>query len=261
MTEPNQPRVKIYGTPGSAACYSIRDFLHRSDVPCEWIDLTSGEDAGAEAGVRGPNDPRLPVCVFPDGLRLANATVRQITEKLGWFRDPSRSEYDLAIYGAGPAGLSAAVYGASEGLSTIVVERLAVGGQAASSSKIENYLGFPSGISGAELAERAREQACRFGAELLIGREGVRGEFVPGKGVGYLADGTKIVARSTICATGVAYRRLDLPNESRFLGAGVYYGAGASEASLCKKNEDVFVVGGGNSAGQAALHFSRFART
>jgi thioredoxin reductase (NADPH) len=166
----------------------------------------------------------------------------------------------LAIYGAGPAGLSAAVYGASEGLTTILVERLAVGGQAASSSKIENYLGFPKGISGAELAERAREQALRFGAELLLGRAGIRGEFVPGKGVGYLADGTKIVARSTICATGVEYRRLNLPKEEKFLGAGVYYGAGASEASLCG-NEDVFVVGGGNSAGQAALHFSRFAKT
>jgi thioredoxin reductase (NADPH) len=254
------PKVRVFGKTGSAVGYMLRDFLHRSDVPFEWIELASDDDARKKAGVESIRDPRLPVCVFPDGTRIECPSIRQITEKLGWFHDPSRSEYDLAIYGAGPAGLSAAVYGASEGLSTIVVERLAVGGQAASSSKIENYLGFPSGISGAELAERAREQACRFGAELLIGREGVRGEFVPGKGVGYLADGTKIVARSTICATGVAYRRLDLPNESRFLGAGVYYGAGASEASLCR-DEDVFVVGGGNSAGQAAMHFAQFART
>jgi thioredoxin reductase (NADPH) len=199
--------------------------------------------------------------VFPDGVHLECPTIRQITEKLGWFHNPSRSEYDLAIYGAGPAGLSAGVYGASEGLTTVIVERSAVGGQAGSSSKIENYLGFPSGISGAELAERARQQACRFGAEILIGREGVRGEVLPGKGVGYLADGTKIVARATICATGVEYRRLGLPNEDRLLGAGVYYGAGASEASLCHASEDVFVVGGGNSAGQAAMHFTRVART
>ena len=238
----------------------IRDFLHRSDIPFEWIELTSDEDARKLVNVRSLHDSRLPVCVFSDGTRIECPTVRQITEKLGWFHDPCRSEYDLAIYGAGPAGLSAAVYGASEGLSTILVERLAVGGQAGSSSKIENYLGFPQGISGAELAERAREQAVRFGAELLLGREGVRGEFVPGKGVGYLADGTKIVARCTICATGVQYRRLNLPGEEKFLGAGVYYGAGASEASLCS-NEDVFLVGGGNSAGQAALHFSRFAKT
>ncbi len=253
-------KVRIYGKLGSSIGYMIRDFLHRSDVPFEWIELADDEDARRLAGVTSLNDSRLPVCVFPDGARVECPTVRQITEKLGWFHDPCRSEYDLAIYGAGPAGLSAAVYGASEGLTTILVERLAVGGQAASSSKIENYLGFPKGISGAELAERAREQAARFGAELLLGREGVRGEFVPGKGVGYLADGTKIVARCTICATGVEYRRLNLPGEEKFLGAGVYYGAGASEASLCS-NEDVFVVGGGNSAGQAALHFSRFAKT
>src|SRR3984885_3939421 len=253
-------KVRIYGKMGSSIGYMIRDFLHRSDVPFEWIELVDDEDARRLAGVSSLNDSRLPVCVFPNGTRVECPTVRQITEKLGWFHDPCRSEYDLAIYGAGPAGLSAAVYGASEGLTTILVERLAVGGQAASSSKIENYLGFPKGINGAELAERAREQALRFGAELLLGRAGVRGEFVPGKGVGYLADGTKIVARSTIRATGVEYRRLNLPKEEKFLGAGVYYGAGASEASLCG-NEDVFVVGGGNSAGQAALHFSRFAKT
>jgi thioredoxin reductase (NADPH) len=253
-------KVRIYGTMGSAVGYMIRDFLHRSDIPYEWIELTTDESARKLAGLDSIHDSRLPVCLFPDGTRMECPTVRQITEKLGWFHDPFRSEYDLAIYGAGPAGLSAAVYGASEGLTTILVERLAVGGQAASSSKIENYLGFPQGINGAELAERAREQALRFGAELLLGRAGIRGEFVPGKGVGYLADGTKIVARSTICATGVEYRRLNLPKEEKFLGAGVYYGAGASEASLCG-NEDVFVVGGGNSAGQAALHFSRFAKT
>jgi thioredoxin reductase (NADPH) len=239
----------------------IRDFLHRSDIPYEWVELGSDEDARTKAGVSGLSDPRLPVCTFPDGTRMEHPTIRQIVEKLGWSRDPSRSEYDVAIYGAGPAGLSAAVYASTEGLATIVVERSAVGGQAGSSSKIENYLGFPNGISGAELAERAREQACRFGAEILVGREGVRGEFLPGSGAGYLADGTKIVARATICATGIEYRRLGLPNEDRLLGAGVYYGAGASEASLCRGNEDVLVVGGGNSAGQAAMHFARVART
>src|SRR6202171_5157780 len=207
------PRVKIIGKPGSSTAYTIRDFLHRSDIPFEWVEVTDDEQAQAEAGVEHINDSRLPVCIFPDGSRLECPTVRQITEHLGWFRDPSRSEYDLAIYGAGPAGLSAAVYGASEGLTTVLVERSAVGGQAGTSSKIENYLGFPKGISGADLAERAREQACRFGAEILLGREGVRGEFVPGKGIGHLADGTKIVARSTICATGIEYRRLNLPTE------------------------------------------------
>ena len=249
--------ITLLGRHASPVGYAIRDFLHRSEVPFRWVELTSDQEAREKAQVSGLADPRLPVCLFPDGTRFENPTVRQITEKLGWFRNPSRSEYDLAIYGAGPAGLSAAVYGASDGLKTVVIERYAIGGQAGSSPKIENYLGFPGGISGADLAERAREQAVRFGAEILLNREGVRGEFMPGNGIGHLADGTKIVARASVCATGVEYRRLGLPNEERFFGAGIYYGAGASEAMLCGR-QHVFIVGGGNSAGQAALHFCRY---
>src|SRR5580704_11298086 len=248
----------LFGTRGSPAAYTIRDFLQRSDVPFRWVELTTDEQARSEAHVEGLSDARLPICVFPDGTRLERPTVRQVTEQMGCFFNPSRAEYDLAIYGAGPAGLSAAVYGASEGLKTVVIERSAIGGQAGTSSKIENYLGFPDGVTGADLAERARNQACRFGAEFLLLREGVRGEIQAGKGVGYLADGTKIVARAMICATGINYRRLELPNEEAFYGRGVYYGAGSSEASLCK-GEHVFVVGGGNSAGQAAMHFSQYA--
>jgi thioredoxin reductase (NADPH) len=143
-------------------------------------------------------------------------------------------------------------------MKTVVVERFTVGGQAGTSPKIENYLGFPQGLSGAELAERARDQAERFGAEILILREGVRGEFKPGQGIGYLEDGTRIVARASLCATGIDYRKLNLPNEDRFFGAGVYYGAGASEAAFCG-GDHVVIVGGGNSAAQAALHFARYA--
>lgn len=252
------PLVKLYGRTGSADGYRLRDFLTRCDIPFEWVELGSDE-AARQLGVQHLKDSRLPLCVFADGSRMECPTVRQIVEKLGWFVTPSGSEYDLAIYGAGPAGLSAAVYGASDGLRTVLVERWAVGGQAGSSSNIENYLGFPEGISGAELAERAREQACKFGVEILLARAGVRAEFPPGMGIGYLEDGTRIVAHASICATGVEYRRLGLADENRLLGAGVYYGAGASEAALTA-GEEVYIVGGGNSAGQAAMHFAQFAQ-
>src|SRR5579862_2197646 len=253
----NQPLVTIIGRSDSSRAYALRDFFNRGDIPFEWVELKTDEQA-RQYGVSGLNDPRLPLSICSNGTRLENPTIRQIAEKLGWLHNPSQTEYDLAIYGGGPAGLSAAVYGASEGLKTVLIERSAVGGQAGTSSKIENYLGFPDGIAGADLAERARNQACRFGAEILLLREGVRGEIRAGKGVGYLADGTKIIARASICATGINYRRLELPSEEAFYGTGVYYGAGSSEATL-SKGEHVFVVGGGNSAGQAAMHFSQYA--
>lgn len=170
-------KVLVFGTRGSAEAFTIRDFLHRCDVPFQWIEVSPDQPDALRAYAGGYDAKRLPLCVFLDGTRLECPTVRQISEKLGLFLNPSRSEYDLAICGAGPAGLSAPVYGASEGLKTVVVERSAVGGQASTSPKIENYLGFPGGISGADLALRAREQACHFGAEILLLREGVRGEF------------------------------------------------------------------------------------
>jgi thioredoxin reductase (NADPH) len=259
MGMPDASPVRLYGKRGCPAAYAIRDFLQRSDIPFEWIELRDDAQAQTELGVENVDDARLPICVFADGSRMERPSVRQITEKLGWFRHPSRSEYDLAIYGAGPAGLSASVYGASEGLKTVLIERFAVGGQASTSPKIENYLGFPKGISGAELAERAREQACKFGAEILLHRAGVRGKFTPCKGVVDLDDGTKIVSRVSVCATGVEYRRLRLPNEDKLFGAGVYYGAGANEAQLCS-NEEVVIVGAGNSSAQASLHLARSAR-
>lgn len=265
MTEPNavkqqQKPLTLIGVHRSPKGYALRDFLHRSNIPFIWAELTSDAEAREKAQVSGLSDPRLPICIFPDGERMESATIRQVVEKLGWFKTPSRTEYDLAILGAGPAGLSAAVYGASEGLKTVVIERSVIGGQASTTTRIENYLGFPQGISGNELTARAREQACRFGAEILLLRTGVSAEFKPGFGVGELEDGTKLVMHASICASGIQYRRLGLPEEDRFLGAGVYYGAGASEAQFCIGDE-VYVVGGGNSAGQAVMHFSRYARS
>lgn len=255
----NPHRVKLYGQPNSASAYEIRDFLKRSVVEFDWIELTSDRDCDRELRVSTLSDIRLPVVEFPDGTQLFAPTIHEIAQRLGWVTQPRFKEYDLSIYGAGPAGLSAAVYAASEGLRTVLVERHAVGGQAGTSSLIENYMGFPEGISGADLAERARQQAVKFGIELLLLREGVKSEFRDNRIYTDMADGSKMIARANICATGIEYRRLNLLNEDQFLKVGLFYGAGASEAPLCG-GEHVFIVGGGNSAGQAAMYLSRYAK-
>ncbi len=252
--------LKIIGRRGLPSVYKVRDFLNRSDVPYDWIELFDSGETRQVEGFENSQDKDLPICIFPDGTTIKAPGIRQITEKLGWFSNPSLAQYDLAIYGAGPAGLSAAVYAASEGLSTVLIERYAIGGQAGSSSLIENYLGFPEGISGADLAKRAWDQAKKFKVEILLSREGVKAEFTPGMGVGFLNDGTKIIAHASICATGVQYRRLGLPHENKFLRAGCYYGAGTSEASLTR-GQHIFIVGGGNSAAQAAMNFSTHAKS
>ena len=254
----NIAKVKLYDRPNSAEAYEIRDFLKRSVVEFDWIELTCNEDCDRELGFSSLGELRLPVVELANGTQLFAPTVREIAQHLGWVTQPRFKEYDLSIYGAGPAGLSAAVYAASEGLRTVLIERHAVGGQAGSSSLIENYLGFPEGISGADLAEKARQQAVKFGIELLILREGVKAEFKNNRIYVNMANGSKMVARANICATGVEYRRLNLPKEDRFLNRGVFYGAGASEAPLCR-NKHIFVVGGGNSAGQAVMYFSQYA--
>ncbi|MUL35444.1 FAD-dependent oxidoreductase [Gloeocapsopsis dulcis] len=263
MTNNTPPRsatkVRLYGLPNSAQAYEIRDFLNRSVVEFDWIELTNDEDCDRELGFSTLHDLRLPMIEFPDGIQLFSPSIREIAQRLGWVTQPRFREYDLSIYGAGPAGLSAAVYAASEGLRTVLIERHAVGGQAGTSSLIENYMGFPNGISGADLAERARQQAVKFGVELLLLREGIKAEFKHNRIYVDLADGSQMIARANICATGVEYRRLNIPDEDRLLNLGVFYGAGASEAPMCR-SEHLFVVGGGNSAGQAALHFSRYAK-
>ena len=250
--------AKVFGTTGSPEAYQIRDFLQRSNYPFTWVELRTHTEAQRLVGL-DLNDTRLPICILPGGTTLYRATVQEVARALDWFKSPKHALYDLAIYGAGPAGLSAAVYGASEGLRTILVEKSAVGGQAASTSRIENYLGFPDGISGWELASKARQQAMRLGAEIIVTGEAIGGDEQEGFPVGLLASGDKVVSRAVICATGVEYRRLDLPNEVKFLNRGLFYGAGSSEAALC--SGDVFIVGGGNSAGQAALNLAQHAET
>lgn len=250
--------IRIHGRPGCKDSFELRSFLQRSAVPFEWDELTSDEAAGRLPGIGSMDDRRLPLCELSDGTKLFHPTLHDVADRLGFLAKPKLAEYDLSIYGAGPAGLSAAVYAASDGLKTVLIERDAVGGQAASSGRIENYLGFPDGISGAELADRARQQALKFGCEILQLREGMVGEFRDRKIHVTLNDGSQLIARSNVCATGVDYRRLGLPNEDQFLGHGLFYGAGSSELTRLA-GKTVYVVGGANSSGQAAMQLSRVA--
>src|ERR1700693_6058892 len=251
--------VRLLGHRDDAGAWEIRDLLKRSVVESQWIELSTEEDCRRELGLDLKN-VNLPVVELPDGTRLFGPTLRDVADRLGFVAKPKQRQYDVSIYGAGPAGLSAAVYAASEGLSTVLIERSAVGGQAGTTSMIENYMGFPQGINGADLAERARQQAVKFGVELLMMREGVKSTFHDNRIWTDLADGGTMAARANICATGVEWRRLNLPNEDKLLGRGLYYGAGASEAPLCG-GEDVYAVGGGNSAGQAVMHLAKYARS
>ncbi|WP_431072319.1 FAD-dependent oxidoreductase [Microbacterium phyllosphaerae] len=257
MTAPGdgtQPLRVVADADGPDA-YALRDYLTRSEVPFLSIMVPPGSAAAAGVDLAGR---ALPLVVLSDGTILEDPTPDQVAAALGWVNPPSRSTYDLIIHGAGPAGLSAAVYAASEGLSVAVIERDAVGGQAGFSSLIENYLGFPGGISGADLAERARRQAVSFGADLVLMRHGVDRTFTDHDVRARLADGSEIHARAALCATGVQWRRLDLPRAHDLEGAGVYYGAGTSEASACI-GLHVYVVGGANSAGQAAMNLAAHA--
>ena len=252
--------LRVIGHRWAANTYRVRDLLARNQVRYQWLDLDTSEEARRLLAALGSETPRLPVLLFPDGSWLADPTPIEAAEHFGLRTQARLPFYDLIIVGAGPAGLGAAVYGASEGLRTLLIEREAPGGQAGMSSKIENYLGFPAGLSGAELTRRALMQAARFGVELLLPHE-VTGISVEGSTrLVHLADGATLRCHTILLATGVSYRTLDVPGSERLQGAGIYYGAGMSEAPLYR-DQDVYLVGGANSAGQAAMYFARYARS
>lgn len=250
--------IKLIGYQFSPASHTVKDYLGGNLIPYQWMDVQGNEEAKSMLTLNKLTNDQLPVIFFEDGSFLVQPNIRQIAEKLGKTIDVPNEIYDVVIIGAGPAGLAAAVYGASEGLKTLLIERHAPGGQAGSSSRIENYLGFPSGLSGADLTHRGISQAMRLGAEFLspLSVKDIREKD------GYkriiLDDNREIVSRSVVITTGVDYRKLEVPGVDKHTGAGIYYGAAVTEASACKGKE-VYVVGGGNSAGQGAMYLSKFA--
>jgi thioredoxin reductase (NADPH) len=255
--EPKFEGLRVIGHRWSLKDHQLRSFLSRNHVPYRWLDAAASDDAQQLLKERSLDPEALPVVLFADGSSLVDPQKDALAAKVGLRTQAAQDFYDIVVVGAGPAGLAAAVYGASEGLKTLVIEPLAPGGQAGSSSRIENYLGFPTGITGADLGRRAHMQGVRFGAEFLTQRAvGLRVDgqyrFVT------LADGREVSSHVLLLSTGVQYKRLDVPGAEKLTGKGVYYGAALVEAAACK-DEDVYVVGGANSAGQAALHFAKFA--
>ena len=251
--------IRVVGLKWSPQTHAVKDFLARNQIPFQWLDVEIDAEA-RKLDEQAGDGQNLPLVLFPDGSHLREPMPEVLAQKAGLRTRAEMPSYDLAIIGAGPAGLAAAVYGASEGLTTVMIEREAPGGQAGSSSRIENYLGFPSGLSGGDLTRRAVAQARRFGAEILTPQQATKIRLNGPYRVVTLSDGSEISCQALLIATGVSYRRLETPGIEKLTGAGVYYGAAATEALSCQ-NEDAYIVGAGNSAGQAAMYLSRFAKT
>jgi len=251
--------VRVIGHQWSPHSSEVRDFLGRNFVPHQWLNVETDEAAKQLLATTGADASSLPLVVFPDGSFLGNPPTSEVARKLGLRTKAEFPFYDLVVVGAGPAGLAAAVYGAADGLHTLLVEREAPGGQAGRSSRIENYLGFPMGLSGNDLARRAVAQARRFGVEILTPQEVSKVRVEGPSRVLALSDGAEIGCRALLIATGIAFRKLDVPGLDRLTGAGVYYYAPMSEAFSYREG-NIYIVGGANSAGQAAMYFSKFAR-
>jgi thioredoxin reductase (NADPH) len=254
--------LRVLGTRWSRRSYELREFLARNQVPYQWLDVEEAvrnQEVQRMLDLLAPEERKIPVVFFQDGAHLADPACAEVAAHMGFNTRAGAASYDLIILGGGPAGLAAGVYGASEGLRTAIIEREAPGGQAGLSARIENYLGFPSGLSGADLARRAVTQARRFGAEIIAPQEAVALRLQDPYRIVRLADGSEISAEALLIATGVQWRKLNVPGMDRLTGAGVYYGAGSTEALACR-DDDVYIVGGANSAGQAAINFSRYAR-
>jgi thioredoxin reductase (NADPH) len=250
--------IRVIGTRWSPRCYEVREFLARHQIPYQWLDIESAEAKTIPASV-GDGQTALPVVILADGATLADPSLSDLADRVGLRTRSETKFFDLVIVGGGPAGLAAAVYGASEGLKTVIVEREAPGGQAGLSSRIENYLGFPAGLSGTDLARRAVAQARRFGTEILAPQEVTKVRSEGPYRIVTLSDGSELSCHAMMIATGVQWRKLNIPGIERLQGAGVYYGAGSTEALSCR-DEDVYIIGGANSAGQAAMNFARYAR-
>lgn len=250
--------IRVIGSRWLPQSHQIKDFLARNQVPYQWLDIETESEAQRLINYAECGTVQLPLVLFPDGSHLIKPTNAEIAQKIGLRTQAQLPFYDLIIVGAGPGGLAAAVYGASEGLSTMIIEQEAPGGQAGSSSRIENYLGFPVGLSGGDLARRAVTQARRFGVEILVPQEVTHIRVEDPYRIVTLADGSNLSCHALVIATGVSYRRLDVARIERLKGAGVYYGAANTEAIACR-GEEVYIVGGANSAGQAAMYFSKYA--
>jgi len=251
--------IRVVGYQWSPRSHQIKDFFSGNLIPYQWLDIETNPAAKELTTLNKIENKDLPAVFFDDGAFLVNPELRDLGERTGMQAKASKPMYDVTIIGAGPAGLAAAVYGGSEGLNTALIEKRAPGGQAGTSSRIENYLGFPNGLSGSELSRRAISQVAKFGVEFLSPQEVVDISLKDGYKIITLSDGSTLNTRSIVVTTGVDYRILEAVDVERFTGAGVYYGAAMTEAHACKE-QDVFVVGGGNSAGQAAMYLSTFAR-